>query len=87
MTDNFLQKLEEKVMILLTELEDLRFEVQQLKQENSNLKVDKLNYTQKLQGLISLLDSVNDAIDESVAPSVNTYELEAMQGPEEYATA
>jgi len=87
MTDNFLQKLEEKVMILLTELEDLRFTVQQLKEEKANLEIEKFNYTQKLQGLITLLDSVDDATEESVVPSQNTYELEAMQGPEEYATA
>lgn len=87
MTDNFLQKLEEKVMILLTELEDLRFSVQQLKQEKANLEIEKLNYTQKLQGLITLLDSVDDAPEGSVVLSRDAYELEAMQGPEEYATA
>ena len=45
MTDTLIQKLEEKVMMLVTELEDLRFEVQQLKQENSHFKAEKARYT------------------------------------------
>jgi regulator of replication initiation timing len=83
MTDNFLQKLEEKVMILLAELEALRLEVSQLKQENSTLTLEKLSYTKSLQKLISLLDSLDITADESTA----TYQLEIMNGPEEYAMA
>jgi regulator of replication initiation timing len=82
MTDNFLQKLEEKVMVLLTELEVLRKEHSQLKQENALLKAEKHNHAKKLQGLISLLDSLEATTDES-AP----IELELIQGKEEYATA
>ncbi len=79
MTDNFLQKLEEKITILLAELEDLRFEVQQLQQENADLKVEKLNYTKRLQELIALLDSIDDVVpDESTALSRDMYALEAM---------
>lgn len=82
MTDNFLQKLEEKVMVLLTELEVLRKEHHQLKQENANLKAEKQNHAKKLQGLISLLDSLEATTEESA-----NVELELIQGKEEYATA
>ena len=82
MTDNFLQKLEEKVMVLLTELETLRKEHSQLKQENINLKTEKQNHAKKLQGLISLLDSL-----EATAEDPSHVELELIQGKEEYATA
>jgi regulator of replication initiation timing len=82
MTDNFLQKLEEKVMVLLTELEVLRKEHTQLKQENANLKLEKQNHAKKLQGLISLLDSLEATVED---PS--HVELELIQGKEEYATA
>ncbi len=58
-TDNFLQKFEEKVVNLLTELESLRKEVVMLKQENTTVKAEKANYVKKLQGLISLFDSLN----------------------------
>lgn len=59
MTDNLLQTVEEKVMSLLTELESLRKELSQAKQENAQLKSEKVNHTQKLQGLISLLDTLD----------------------------
>jgi regulator of replication initiation timing len=84
MTDILIQKLEEKITILLAELEDLRFEVQQLKQENSDFKTDKLNYVQKLQELIFLLDSADDTADISSSYRVGAHEREAMQGPEEF---
>ena len=58
MTDNFLQKLEEKVMVLLTELEGLRKEINHLRHENANLKAEKMNHSKKLQSLVSLLDSL-----------------------------
>lgn len=77
MTDNFLQKFEEKVMTLLTELESARKEVYLLRQENSNLKADKLNYTKKLQALVSLFDSINAETSQLGAFTV-------MQGQEEF---
>ena len=83
MTDT-LQKLEEKIILLLTELEDLRFDVESLAQENDNLKAEKTKYTQKLQSLITLLDTV-DADAHAAVPLDSTFELEAMQGPDEYA--
>lgn len=58
MTDNLLLKLEEKTLVLLTELDDLRKEVQQLRQENNALKTEKGTYLKKLQNLISLLDAL-----------------------------
>lgn len=81
MTDNFLQKLEEKVMVLLTELEVLRKEHHLLKQETANLKAEKLNYAKKIQALISLLDSLEVTEDPAHV------EFELIQGKEEYATA
>lgn len=59
MTENLLQKLEEKMMMLLTEVEGLRTEVQHLNHENSSLRLERESNTKKLQDLISLLDSVN----------------------------
>lgn len=81
MTDNFLQKLEEKVMILLTELETLRKELNQLRHENSTFKAEKVNYVKKLQGVLSLLDSMEDP-QEFVAG-----EIEELQMQEEFANA
>lgn len=59
MTDNLLQKLEEKMMTLLAELENLRKETSALRQENLALKTEYNNHLKKLQGLISLLDSLD----------------------------
>lgn len=81
MTDNFLQKLEEKVMVLLTELESLRKETNQLRHENANLKAEKVNHAKKLQGLVSLLDSLE-------AESANySNELRVVSAEEEIMTA
>lgn len=66
MTENLLHKLEEKLMGLLTEVEELRREIQYLKYENTSLRtekekvlLDKAAHEKKLQELISLLDVVN----------------------------
>lgn len=59
MTENLLQKLEEKMMALVTELEDLRNEVQRLHHENSALRAERENNASKLQYLVSLMDAVN----------------------------
>jgi len=59
MTDNLLQKLEEKMMTLLGELESLRKETSLLRQENLFLKTEYTNHIKKLQNLISLLDSLD----------------------------
>ncbi len=84
MTDNFLQRLEEKVMVLLTELESLRKELSHLRHENSNLKTDKLNYTKKLQTLLSLLDSLDEEQEEV---AIASGELRVLNGQEEYVSA
>ncbi len=84
-TETLLYKLEEKMMLLLTdaeasrnEVEALRTEVegnrqviQRLQQENHMMKQDKENHTRKLQDLISLLDSVNPS--EQPAPMTSAY--------------
>ena len=59
MTDNLLQKLEEKMMVLLTELESLRRETVCLRQENNHLKAEYNHHTKKLQDLLLLLDCVD----------------------------
>lgn len=59
LTENLLHKLEEKMMLVLTDAESLRQQVQSLQQENNALKQDKDNHARKLQDLVTLLDSVN----------------------------
>lgn len=66
MTEQLLQKLEEKMMTLLGEVEDLRKEVARLNQENSavkqenfSMKSDREVHVSKLEDLVALLDSVN----------------------------
>lgn len=56
--ENLLHKLEEKMMTLLTEIEDARREIQHLSHENSLLRMDRENHSKKLTDLISLLDTV-----------------------------
>lgn len=58
MTENLLQKLEERMMQLLTELEDARRELQRINHENSFLKMERETHSKKLADLISLLDSI-----------------------------
>ena len=57
MTENLLQKLEEKVIALLTELEASRNEANALKLENFSLRAEKMNSSKKLQELVALLDT------------------------------
>ncbi|MBX3710182.1 MAG: hypothetical protein KIT56_03860 [Gammaproteobacteria bacterium] len=66
MTENLLQKLEEKMMVILTEVESSRTEIeglhreiQRLSQENSMLRAERDNHSKKLTDLISLLDTVS----------------------------
>jgi hypothetical protein len=56
MTDNLLQKIEERVLALLNELEVMRSEIIKLRSENAILRDDHGTHVEKLQGLISLLD-------------------------------
>ena len=59
LTENLLYKLEEKMMLLLSDAEGMRQQIQRLQQENASLRQEKENHTRKLQDLVSLLDSVN----------------------------
>ena len=63
MTENLLQKLEEKMMQLLTELEDARRELRRLNDETSFLKMERDAYTEKLSGLVGLLGDTIGAAD------------------------
>lgn len=74
MTDILLQKIEEKVMVLVTELEDSRKEINQLRHENSLLKSEKVGFTKKLQGLISLLDEFDISEVETLIPHTDYVE-------------
>ncbi len=83
MTDHILQTLEEKMMLLLTELEDLRKETRRLKQDNAALKAEHELHSNKLQGLISLLDAF-----EATAPvPFAVVEAEISKKKDEYAFA
>ena len=59
MTENLLQKLEEKMLFLVSELEGAREEIEHLMQENTVLKTEKDRHAKKLHDLVSLLDVVN----------------------------
>lgn len=85
MTDNLLISLEEKIMVLLTELEGLRKDVSRMQHENAILKTAQLEHTKKLQGLISLLDALDEAPETQSSVS---HELGMFQETEEeYRTA
>lgn len=80
MTEMLFQKLEEKMMIALSEIEILRKEVQELHQENASLKFEKENNTHKLQGLISLLDTMNLADNPAQNPNIQVGKPMLVQG-------
>jgi regulator of replication initiation timing len=61
MTDNLLQKLEEKVLTLLTEMDRMRKELSHLKMENHSLKNETQDSTKKLQGLVTLLETLDSS--------------------------
>ncbi|HEU5280741.1 MAG TPA: hypothetical protein VFU82_02010 [Gammaproteobacteria bacterium] len=74
MTEQMLQKLEEKMMMLLGEVEDLRKMVDRLqqentslKQENTGIKFDRENHTRKLEDLLSMLDTMNTPVQPQTA--------------------
>ncbi len=77
MTDNLLQKLEDKVMTLLAELESARNELGRVRQENAVLKTEKINYGKKLQTIVTLLDTLD------VSDVRETRELELVQNTED----
>lgn len=63
MTDNLLQKLEERTMMLLAEVETLRNRVLSLTRENSELKTEYNTYTKKVRELVSLVESLEIETD------------------------
>lgn len=56
-----LQRLYEKMTMLLTEVEDSRAEIQRLNHENTLMRVERENHAKKLTDLISVLDSIHAA--------------------------
>lgn len=58
MNEQLLQKLEEKMLLLLDQVETLRLEVQRLQQENHGLKNASDVHTKKVQDLIALLETI-----------------------------
>lgn len=68
LTENLLYKLEEKMMLLLSDAEGLRQQIHRLQQENTALRQEKEGHTRKLQDLVSLLDSVNPTEHAAPAP-------------------
>lgn len=66
LTENLLYKLEEKMMLLLSDAESMRQQIHRLQQENVALRQEKEGHTRKLQDLVSLLDSVSPS--EHIAP-------------------
>lgn len=88
MTENLLQKLEEKMMSLLSEIEDSRKQVQRLQHENNNLRVEVENQrsererqSRKLQDLISILDTTTSEEDSSAAGSITSNAILAQVKP------
>lgn len=83
LTENLLYKLEEKMMLLMSEAESLRQQIQRMQQENAALKQESEGHVRKihefeqekdsnnkrLQALVALLDSVN--VPEAQAPVVS----------------
>jgi regulator of replication initiation timing len=63
MTESLIQKIEDKVLLLLAEITNLRQEVSQLRSENTSLKAEQSDHTEKLQELVSLLDVLDDSHD------------------------
>lgn len=61
MTENLLLKLEEKMMSILSEVENLRKEIGQVRNENAHLKAEKELHAKKLHELLSLFDSMTPA--------------------------
>jgi len=80
MTENLLQRLEEKMMSLLSEIEESRKQIQRLQHENTNLRIEadtqrseRERQSRKLQDLLSILDTVSDSdADSSSAGSITS---------------
>lgn len=73
MTENYLQKLEEKTMVLISAFEESQKEIHNLKKEISNLvqeitalKTERDQHGNKIKELISLVETVT--VTESIMP-------------------
>lgn len=87
MTENLLQKLEERTMSLITEVEDLRKENQQLRSESHQLKTERDKFLQersnqeaKIKELIALLDAVSNLDMPSATQTMSTVKPMLVQG-------
>ena len=82
MTEKLLQQLEEKIVCLLTELEELHEELELLAQENEALKEEKQRYFSKLQNLVGIIDTLGlpermlEKEDAKVLENEEAYEAE-----------
>lgn len=73
LTENLLYKLEEKMMLLLSDAENMRQQIHRLQQENIALRQEKEGHTRKLQDLVSMLDSVASTEHSAPPASVQQY--------------
>lgn len=73
MTETLLQQVEDKMLRLVAEIGATRTELQQLRQENMSLRAEQANHAGKLQGLISLLDSMDSAYPSLLPESHEEY--------------
>ncbi len=58
MTKDFVQKLEDKISLLLMELKTLRTDINLLKHENSSLKAEKAHSISQMQKLILSVNTI-----------------------------
>jgi regulator of replication initiation timing len=63
MTETLIQKIEDKVLLLLAEITNLRQEVNQLRSENTSLRAEQSDHAEKLRELVSLLDVLDESQD------------------------
>ncbi len=84
MPEYLLQKLEEKMMTIISEVEELRKANQRLQQENSSLRMEGDHHGRKLQELIALLDaaSATETISMPMEPRLSAIKPALMQGSE-----
>ena len=54
------QKMEEKIMMLLTQIEDSQNEIGRLNHENSLMIIEREKYADKISKLISMLDAAEN---------------------------
>jgi len=65
MSENLLRKLEERVAVLIAELEESRLQLHQVRDELNFLRTEKEEYQKKLHSILAMLGTV-DEVDMSV---------------------